>query len=323
MRNRVLLILMVLVGLMGPSAAEDWPTRPVTMVIPFAAGGAFDVLGRILAQRMSEILGQQVVVENVAGAGGVIAAVRVAKGPPDGSQFILGDSSFAYNQALYKNPRYNALTDFAPVALIAEQPTILIVRKELPANTLAEFIAYARANQANMQYGSAGIGSPIHLACLLLNATIGVNVTHIPYRGGAPAMQDMVGGRIDYLCPIAATAIATTNTGQAKPIAILTRARFPAFPNLASAHEQGLADFEAGSWNALFLPKGTPAAIVERLHEATVAAMDTPRVAARIAEVGAILVAPERRSPDYLKDFIAREITKWSAPIKAANIALE
>lgn len=323
MRIRALFILAALAGLMGPSAAEDWPTRPVTMVIPFAAGGAFDVLGRILAQRMSEILGQQVVVENVAGAGGIIAAVRVAKGPADGSQFILGDSSFAYNQALYKTPRYNALTDFAPVALIAEQPTVLIVRKELPANTLPEFIAYTRANQASMQYGSAGIGSPIHLACLLLNATIGVNVTHIPYRGGAPAMQDMVGGRIDYLCPIAATAIATINTGQARPIAILTHTRFPAFPELASAHEQGLTDFEAGSWNALFLPKGTPAAIVQRLHDSAVAAMDTPRVAARIAEVGAILAAPERRSPEYLKGFIAREITKWSAPIKAANIALE
>ena len=195
--SRMTLIAVALAAAVTPALAQDWPTHPVTMIVPFAAGGAFDVLGRILAPRMAETLGQQIVVENVAGAGGVIAAVRVAKAPPDGYQFLLGDSSFAYDQSLYKSPRYNAVDDFAPVGLIVDQPTVLITRKDLPVENLAEFIAYAKANQAKMQFGSAGAGSPIHLACVLLNLAIGVDVTHVPYRGGAPALQDLIGGRID------------------------------------------------------------------------------------------------------------------------------
>jgi tripartite-type tricarboxylate transporter receptor subunit TctC len=293
------------------------------MIVPFAAGGAFDVLGRVLAPRMSQALGQQIVVENVAGAGGVVAAVRVAKVPPDGYQFLLGDSSFAYDQSLYKNPRYNAVDDFAPVALIVDQPTVLITRKDLPVDNLAEFIAYAKANQAKMQFGSAGAGSPIHLACVLLNLAIGVDVTHVPYRGGAPALQDLIGGRIDYLCPIATTAIPPIGSGEVKAVAILTRNRSPALPMLASAHEQGLPNLEAGAWNAFFLPNGTPAAIVRKLHDAAVAAMETPAVQARLGELGAAVVAPERRSPEYLKRFVASEIEKWAAPIRAANITAE
>jgi tripartite-type tricarboxylate transporter receptor subunit TctC len=319
----MILIAAALAAAVTPALAQDWPTRPVTMVVPFAAGGAFDVLGRILAPRMSEMLGQQVVVENVAGAGGVIAAVRVAKAPPDGYQFLLGDSSFAYDQSLYKNPRYNAVDDFAPVGLIVDQPTVLITRKDLPVDNLAEFIAYVKANQAKMQFGSAGAGSPIHLACVLLNMAIGVNVTHVPYRGGAPAMQDLIGGRIDYLCAIAATAIPPIESRQVKAVAILTRDRSPALPTLASAHEQGLSNLEAGAWNAFFLPNGTPAAIVQKLHDAAVAAMETPAVRARLGELGAAVVAPERRSPEYLKRFVASEIEKWAAPIRAANVTAE
>ena len=321
--GRIALIVATLLELSAPAKAQVWPTRPVTMVVPFAAGGAFDILGRVLAQRMSEVLGQPVIVENVSGAGGVVAALRVARGPADGSQFILGDSSFAHNQTLYKNPPFNAVTDFAPVALIAEQPTVLVVRKEMPAGNLAEFIAFTKQNQAKMQYGSAGTGSPNQLACVLLNARIGVDVTHIPYRGGGPMLQDIVSGRVDYACPIAATAIATITSGQDRPIAILTRKRSPAFPNLASAHEQGLTDFEAGAWNALFLPKATPEAIVTRLHDAAAAALDTPMVEARIAELGAIAATPERRSADYLRQFLLQEIDKWAGPIKAAHVSLD
>jgi tripartite-type tricarboxylate transporter receptor subunit TctC len=321
--SRMILIAAALAAAVTPALAQDWPTRPVTMIVPFAAGGAFDVLGRILAPRMSEMLGQQVVVENVAGAGGVIAAVRVAKAPPDGYQFLLGDSSFAYDQSLYKNPRYNAVDDFAPVGLIVDQPTVLITRKDLPVDNLAEFIAYAKANQAKMQFGSAGAGSPIHLACVLLNMATGVNVTHVPYRGGAPALQDLIGGRIDYLCPIATTAIPPIESRQVKAVAILTRDRSPALPTLASAHEQGLSNLEAGAWNAFFLPNGTPAPIIAKLHDAAVAAMETPAVRTRLSELGAAVVAPERRSPEYLKRFVASEIEKWAAPIRAANITAE
>jgi tripartite-type tricarboxylate transporter receptor subunit TctC len=317
------LVVAILAAFAAPASAQVWPTRPVTMVVPFAAGGAFDILGRVLAQRMAEILGAPVIVENVAGAGGVVAAVRVARGAADGSQFILGDSSFAHNQSLYKNPPFNPVTDFAPVALIAEQPTVLVVRKEMPVNTLAEFIAFAKANQTKMQYGSAGTGSPNQLACLLLNARIGIDVTHIPYRGGGPLLQDIIGGRLDYACPIAATAITTINSGQTRGIAILTRNRSPALPDLASADEQGLTGFEAGAWNALFAPKATPEAIVSRLHDAAALALDTPMVAARIAELGAIAATPERRSADYLKQFLAQEIDKWAVPIKAAHVSLD
>jgi tripartite-type tricarboxylate transporter receptor subunit TctC len=265
-------------------------------------------------------LGQQIVIENVTGAGGATAAVRVAKAAPDGYQFLLGDSSFAHSQTLYRPPLYNAATDFAPVALIAEQPPVLIARNDLPVNSLPEFIAYANLNQAKMQYGSAGTGSPTHLACVLFNVSIGVNITHIPYRGGAPAMQDLIGGRIDHQCAIPGTALSQIESKQVKAIAILTKNRSPSLPALATAHEQGLTDFDAGAWNAIFLPKGTPVAIIRKLHDATAIAMETPAVRARLKEVGATIVAPERRSPEYLKEFVESEIGKWARPIKAAGL---
>ena len=306
------------------ASAQNWPTRPVTMVVPFAAGGGADALGRVLAPRLSEVLGQQVIIENVGGAGGMSGAYRVAKAPPDGYQFVLGTSgTHAQNQSLYKTPLYNAATDFAPVALVAEQPIVLIARKDLPADNLQQFIAYAKANQANMQYGSAGAGSSVQLACVLLNAANGLKVTHVPYRGSAPAMQDLIGGRIDYQCANVGPAVPQIEGNLVKAIAILTKNRTPILPALPSAHEQGLANFEAFIWYALFLPKGTPAAIVQKLNAATIATMNTPSVQERLKEVGADLVAPERRSPDYLAGFVESEIEKWAAPIKAAGVTGE
>ena len=310
-------------GGVGSAMAQDWPTRPVTMIVPFAAGGAFDVLGRIVAPRISEILGQQIVIENVTGAGGTTGAVRVAKASADGYQFLLGDSALAHSQTLYKNPLYNADSDFAPVALIAEQPPVLITRDDLPVNDLPGFIAYAKVNQTKMQFGSAGTGAPTHLACVLFNVAIGVSITHIPYRGGAPAMQDVIGRRIDYQCPIAGTAVSQIDSKQVKAIAILTKNRSPSLPALRTAHEQGLTDFDASAWNAVFLPKGTPAPIIRKLHDAIVVAMETPSVQARLKEVGATVVAPERRSPEYLKEFLATEIEKWAGTIKAAGLAAQ
>jgi tripartite-type tricarboxylate transporter receptor subunit TctC len=236
---------------------------------------------------------------------------------------VLGDSSFAHSQALYKNPPYNTAADFAPVVLIAEQPAVLIARNTLPVNNLSEFIAYAKKNESTMRYGSAGPGSPTHLACVLLNLAIGVNITHVPYRGGAPAMQDVIAERLDYQCAILATAISQIEGKQVKAIATLTKNRSPRLPMLTSAHEQGLANFEASSWNAIFLPRGTPAPVIHKLHDATVAAMETPAVQARLKELGVNIVAPERRSPEYLKEFVAAEIAKWAAPIKATGIKLD
>jgi tripartite-type tricarboxylate transporter receptor subunit TctC len=307
-----------------PAAAQNWPERPLTMVIPFAAGGAVDIMGRILAARLGEILGQRVIIENVGGAGGMSGAYRVAKATPDGYEFVLGSvGTHAQNQSLYKKPLYNAATDFAPVVLIAETPLVMVARRDLPASNLPEFIAYARVNQAKMQYGSAGTGSATQLACLLLNAAIGVKVTHVPYRGGEPAIQDLVAGRIDYACTIIATAAQQVQAGLVRGITITTRNRSPMLPDLPTAQEQGLKDFEAYTWSAFFMPKGTPDAIVRRLNAATIEAMNTPVVEQRLREIGATLVAPERRSPDYLGKFVASEIAKWADPIKASGASVD
>ena len=307
-----------------PAGAENWPARPLTMAVSFPAGSGSDVLARILGARLSEILRQQVVIENVAGGGGMTAAYRVARAAPDGYQFVLGGTdTFAQSQTLYKKPLYNAVTDFVPVALLVEQPFLLVARNDLPAGNLAEFIAYAKANRAKMQYGSAGPASGSNLTCTYLNSAIGVAVTAVPYRGAPEGLQDVIAGRIDYYCPVIAAAIGQIQNKTLKAIAILSRDRSPALPALASAHEQGLADFAATYWNAFFLPKDTPAPIVQKLHEAAVATIDTPAVQARLKVFGLTVVAPERRSPDYLARFLTSEIKKWSDPVKASGVSLD
>jgi tripartite-type tricarboxylate transporter receptor subunit TctC len=316
--------LALMLALSSNALAQDWPTRPMTMVAPFAAGGGNDVLARIIAQPLGEILRQPVLIENMAGAGGMTGSSRVAKAAPDGYTFGLGSvGTHAFNQTLYKRPLYNAVADFAPVAMIADQPLLLVVRKDLPVATLAEFIAYARANAAKMQHGSAGVGSATHLGCILLNAAIGVDITHVPYRGGAPAMTDLIAGRIDYWCPFSTTAMPQITGDTIKPIAMLGRARLEVLPNLPTAHEQGLADFEASTWNALFLPGGTAPAIVQKLHDATVQAVGMPPVPQRLRELGMSPAAPDRRSPEFLAKFVREEIEKWAIPIKAAGISVD
>ncbi len=304
--------------------AQDYPTRPVTMVIPFAAGGPTDVLGRVVADRMSQLLGQQVVIENVGGAGGMTGAQRVAQAAPDGYTMVLGTvGTHAQNQTLYKRPLYNAATDFTPVALIAQVPLVLIARKDLPVKNLQEFIAYVKANQDKMSYGSAGAGSATHLGCALLNAAIGVTMQHVPYRGTGPAMQDLAAGRIDYLCEIVTTALPQIQGGTVKPIAMLSLQRSPVLPNLPTANESGLPNFEAYTWNAIFLPKGAPAAIVKKLHDVTVETMKTPAVKERLEGLGAIIVPADKATPEYLDKFVKSEIEKWAAPIRASGAVIE
>jgi tripartite-type tricarboxylate transporter receptor subunit TctC len=321
---RIISAIAALVAATASAAAQDWPTRPVTMVVPFAAGGAFDVMGRVISPRLSEILRQQVIVENVGAAAGIVGTNRVARAQPDGDVFLLGTvGTHAYNQTLYKKLPYNAAADFAPVALFAEQPMVLITGKDFPANSLQEFIAYAKTNGAKLQYGSAGVGSTTHLACALLNVAAGINVTHVPYRGGGPVMADMIAGQVHYMCSNSAGAVPQITGGTVKGIALLARSRSPLLPTLATAHEQGLADFEALTWAGFFLPKGTPAPIVTKLNAAINEAMNTPAVQERMHELGVTLVAPERRSPDYLGKFVVSEIEKWAGPIKAAGISLD
>src|SRR5262250_1814210 len=256
--------------------AQTYPSRPLTMIDPFAAGGGLDVMGRILAARMSEILGQQVIIENATGAAGIIGVNRVVNAAPDGYTFLFGSiGTHAYNQTIYKRQRYDAIADFTPVALFAEQPMVLNTRKDFPANNLPEFIDYVQKNSAKLQFGSAGPGTTTHLGCALLNAVIGVNVTHVPYRGGGPAANDLIGGQIDYMCLNMGGAAPLIVGKQIKALALLSRERTPLMPELATAQEQGIADYDVVTWTALFLPKGAPAEIVARLNEATHAAMDT------------------------------------------------
>jgi len=307
----------------GAAAAQDYPNRPITMVIPFAAGGPTDVLGRVMAQRMSEILGQQVVVENVGGAGGMTGSKRVADAPPDGYSFVLGTvGTHAQSQTMYKKPLYNSATDFTPVALIAEVPIVLITRKDLVAN-LKEFVAYAKANQAKMQYGSAGAGSATHLGCVLLNYMIGVNITHVPYRGTGPAMQDLIGGRIDYICEVVTKIKSQLDGGTIKGIAMLDKKRSPALPNLATAEEQGTKGLVAYTWNAIFLPKGAPDAIVKKLNGAMLEAMHSPAVKDKLSALGAEIVPDNQATPEYLAKLVKDETEKWAVPIKASGVTVE
>jgi tripartite-type tricarboxylate transporter receptor subunit TctC len=306
-----------------PAHAQKFPDHPMTMIIPFAAGGPTDVLGRVIAGRMSEVLGQNVVVENVGGAGGMTGAARVANAAPDGYQFVLGTvGTHAQGQTLYKHQLYNAATDFTPVILIAEVPLVLEARKDLPVSDFKEFVAYAKANQSKMQFGSAGAGSATHLGCVLLNYTIGVNITHVPYRGTGPALQDLEGGRIDYMCDVITTAKPPIDGGQVKGLATLDNKRSPALPNLPTATEQG-TPVVAYTWNAIFLPKNGPEPIVKTLHDAVLDAMHTPAVRDRLTGLGAEIVPDNEATPQYLGSFVESEIKKWAAPIQASGVSVE
>lgn len=287
-------------------------------------GRLADVLARILGHRMSELLGRQVIVESTTGAGGMTGSIRVARAAPDGYQFVIGSQgTHAQNQALYKNPPYHSVADFAPVALVVLTPLVLVVRKDLPANDFKEFAHYLKENLDTMQFGSAGAGSGTHLGCVLLNAALGASVTPVPYRGAAPAMQDLQAGRIDYLCDVISTALPQIEAKTVKGMAVLNHDRAPVLPDLPTAQEQGLTNFEAPGWFALFLPKGTPGAIVRRLNEALSDTLDTPAVRERLEALAMGIRPPEHRSPEFLTGFVASEIQKWTAPIKAVGITLD
>jgi tripartite-type tricarboxylate transporter receptor subunit TctC len=316
-------VLAVGLGWAGTATAQTYPSRPITLVIPFAAGGPTDVLGRTMAQRMGEILGQTIVVENVGGAGGMLGSARVKQAAPDGYTMLLGTvGTHAQNQTLYKKPLYHAAEDFTPVALMAELPLVLIATKNLPANNMKEFVTYAKQNQAKMQYGSAGAGAATHLGCVLVNQVLGTDITHVPYSGTGPAMTDLIGGRVDFLCDIITTAKPQVDGGSVKAIAVLSKTRSPALPNVPTAVEQG-TDIEAYTWNAFFLPKGAPADVVKKLNQATVEAMKAPNVRSRLEGLGAIFVSDDRTTPDYLGKFVRSEIEKWEKPIRAAGVTVD
>jgi tripartite-type tricarboxylate transporter receptor subunit TctC len=324
MRKTFVIATIASLALAGMAGAQDWPTRPITMVIPFAAGGGIDASGRIQALHMGELLGQTIVVENVGAAAGMAGSQRVAKAPPDGYTFLMGNTgTHAYNQTLYKKPLYDAAADFQPVGLMTESPRILLARKDLPVKNLQEFVAYVKANHAKMQFGSAGVGSGTHLPCVLLNLALGVDVTHVPYRGAGPVMQDLIGGRIDYMCDTIQTGAAQAKSGTVKGIAVMAPKRVPIIADLATTTEQGLPGVEATVWNAFFLPKGTPDPIVRKLNKVMSDTVDDPTIRKRLVDLGLEILPPEQRSPEYLAKYLPQEIERWGKVIKAAGISAD
>jgi tripartite-type tricarboxylate transporter receptor subunit TctC len=326
MRARNFILAMAVTAVLWPAGAraQAYPSRPVVVVVPFSAGGSFDVVARIVAARMQEIMGQPVVVENVGGGGGTTGVKRVIAAAPDGYTVLLGTvGTHAYNQTIYRNRRYDAVADFTPVTLFSEQTMVLLGRKSLPADTLAEFMDLLRTSGDKMQYGSAGVGSTTHLGCALLDARIGVNITHVAYRGGGPAVNDLIGGQIDYFCGNLGGYAPLILGKQVKAIALLSKERSPLMPELRTAHEQGLADLNVVTWTAFFLPKGAPRPIVDKLVDVTHAAMASPEIEKRMLEIGVTGVAPERRSPEYLAKFVVDEIARWEEPIKSAGLQVD
>jgi tripartite-type tricarboxylate transporter receptor subunit TctC len=311
-------------ALTGTAAAQEWPTRPVTMIVPFAAGGPQDTISRVIGQRLGEILKQQIVIENVGGAGGTTGSLRVKNAAPDGYTFqIASVGTHAQSQTLYKRPPYNAAEDFTAVAFLGETPIALTVRKDLPVSNLKEFIEYAKKNQDKMSFGSAGAGSATHLGCVVLNTVMGTNITHVPYRGTGPAMQDLHGGRIDFLCEIINTAKPHIESGAIKALAIMTKERSPVLPNLPTGLEQGVEGLEAYTWSAAFFPKDVSPDIVKKLNAALNEAMDTPSVKERLQGMGVMTAPPERRTPEYMAQFVRSEIKKWEGPIKASGAQVD
>jgi tripartite-type tricarboxylate transporter receptor subunit TctC len=325
-RRNCLSVFIAMAAAVTPLAAfaQSYPSRPITLVVPFAAGGAFDTVARILGTRMGELLGQPVIVENPSGGGGIVGTRRVITSEPDGYTLLFGTTgTHAYNQTIYKTRRYDALGDFTPVTLFSEQPMVLMTRKDLPAGNLQEFAALLKQQGARMQYGSAGVGSTTHLGCSLLNVKLGATVVHVPYRGAGPAANDLVGGQIDYLCANLGGAAPLIIGKQVKALAVLSPTRSPIMPELPTAHEQGVADYDVTTWTAIFLPKGAPKAIVDKLNKVTHEAMETPAIKARMLDIGVTGVAVERRSPEYLAKFVAEEISRWEDPIKSSGLQVD
>jgi tripartite-type tricarboxylate transporter receptor subunit TctC len=322
--SRIVLGFLLALATLSPAGAQEWPTRTITLVVPFTPGGGVDISARLQAQAIGDILGQNVIVENIGGGAGMTAGVRVAHAAPDGYTFMIGNTgTHAYNQSLYKKPLYNSVTEFTPVGLVSESPRILNARKDLPVNGLKEFVAWLKANESTAQFGSAGVGTGTHLPCVLFNLAIGVNITHVPYRGAGPVIQDLMGGRIDYMCDTIQTGAQLAKQGALKPIAVLSPHRVTIVPEIPTSGEQGLAGVESSVWNAFFLPKGTPDAIVRKLNAAVNQSLENPVLRRRLEELGLEIIPAEQRTPEYLAKFLPEDIERWAKPIRAAGISAD
>ena len=306
---------------LSASAQQSYPTRPITVIVPFAAGGPTDVLTRILGQHMSHTLGQQIVVENVTGGGGSIGAARVAKAAPDGYTMVMGNlGTHAAAVGLYKNLSYDPRIDFEPVMLVASTPMVLVVRKSLATDTLKDFTAYALAHPHKLTFGSAGTGSISHLTYLLYTSLTKTEIQHVPYRGLSQSVNDLLSGQIDLMFDQVVSATPHILAGAVKPIAVTAPKRAAAIPDVPSSTEAGLPELQTIAWTALFFPKATPQPIVEQVNSALDKAMRDESVAKRLAELGADLPADAERTPQALGKLVRSEIDKWVPLIQAARI---
>ena len=321
---RTITAIAALIAAAGPVVAQDYPNRPVTVIVPWAAGGPVDTVARIMTARISEILGQQFIVENVGGAGGSTGTARAAKTAPDGYTVLLsGSAVLAQNPALYKRQLYNPVTDFEHAALHNNSARVLIVRKDFPASSFAEFVSYVKANAAKLQYGSPGVGSGGHVCAILFDQAMGIKVTHVPYRGAGPAMQDLLAGRLDYMFEQISTAVPQIQSGTVRALAALGPDPAPGLETLPTMESQGLKDLDCGAWGGFSFPKGTPQPMVQKLAKATSEALDTPILLTRFKTLGVTPIPPNRRSPEYFSQFVKSEIERWGAPIRASGVQIE
>lgn len=300
--------------------AQDYPSRAITLVIPFSAGGPTDVVARILGATMSKSLGQQVIVENTVGAGGTIAATKVARAQPDGYTLFLHHNGMATSPALYRKLQFNPLTDFEYIGLVADVPMTLVAKKDLPPNDFKEFLAYLKANKDKMSLGNAGLGAVSHLCGMLFMSAVQIEVTTVPYKGTGPAMNDLLGGQIDFMCDQTTQTLSHIKAGKIKVYGVTTKSRVPALPDVPTLQEQGLPGFEVVVWHGLYAPKGTPKPVIDKLVAALQAALKDPTVKARFGDLNAEAVPPDKAQPEALRAHLKAEIEKWGPIIKKAGV---
>src|SRR6187551_765469 len=303
-RLMVAAALLAMIGMSG-ATVQEYPARPVTIIVPFAAGGPADITGRIVADIFSRHLNQKFVVENVGGAGGTIGALRAARAAPDGYTILSGHlGTNALAPAFYPNLGYDPQKDFEPIGLSAEYPELLVVRKDFPANNLKEFVAYAKSNEGKLNAGHAGLGSVSYIGCLLLHAAIGIKPTMIPFTGTAPVLNAMLGGQVDYECDPVLGTLSQVQAGNVKALAVAAKKRSPLLPDVPTSHEQGLPEFDIAPFYAVFVPSGTPQAVVEKLADALNKGLNEEAVQKRLTDLGAETVEQDRRGPKALAAFV-------------------
>jgi tripartite-type tricarboxylate transporter receptor subunit TctC len=301
-----------------PSPAPAYPTRPITAIVPFPAGGPTDVIMRLLAEPMSAALGQRIVIENVAGAGGTLGITRGAKAAPDGYTIVVGNmGTHAAAPALYPNLKYDPSRDFEPIGMAAGTAIVIEARKGFPARNLQEFVSYLRTHASEVNEAHAGVGSISYVACLMLHTQLGIKPTRVAYRGTAAAMNDLIGGQVDYMCDQILNGISHVKARTIQAYAIASAQRSPALPDVPTTKEAGLPAFEVSAWNALFAPRGTPQDIVSKLNAALSRAFDHPTTRQRLLDLGCNIPAGAGRSPDWLRQYIPAELKRWTPLLEA------